>query len=199
MATARARPLRADAQRNQDRIIAAADAAFAEHGLDVSVEEIARRAGVGAATLYRRFPSKDALLLAILDARLAQLEATLAPALANPDPWQGLLAGMQAVISVQASNMALLQVLAEAGTIELLKGEVKERIFDPLCLRFVAAQRAGQVRPDLDPGELHELMHMVAVTASHHPDGTAGNDWQRYLALLADAMRTPAPSRLPPL
>ena len=108
------RPLRADAQRNHDRIVAAAYAAFAESGLDTSVEEIARRAGVGSATLYRRFPNKDLLLRAIVDARLAELEPRIAAAVAAEDPWEGLLAAFQAVLDIQVRNMAFLRVLVEA-------------------------------------------------------------------------------------
>ena len=89
------RPLRADAQRNHDRIIGAAHEAFAELGLEVSMEEIARRAKVGPATLYRRFSSKQELLRAIFETRLAELEPEIAAALAAPDPWEGLLTGLR--------------------------------------------------------------------------------------------------------
>ena len=83
------RPLRADARRNQDLIVAAAGEAIAEHGLEASMEEIARRAGVGAATLYRRFPSKQELLRAVLDARLSELEPQIAAAAADRGPLGG--------------------------------------------------------------------------------------------------------------
>ena len=73
---ANARPLRADAARNRTRVLDAARTAFAEHGLDVGVEEIARRAGVGKGTLYRRFPTKEALVRAIFDDILEEVETT---------------------------------------------------------------------------------------------------------------------------
>jgi AcrR family transcriptional regulator len=191
------RPLRADAQRNHDRIIGAAHEAFAELGLEVSMEEIARRANVGPATLYRRFPSKQELLRAIFDARVAELEPELAAALAAADPWDGLLAGMRAVLDIQARNMAFVQVLAQAGALTALKSELGQRVFAPLCELFARAQASGQLRRDLDPSELPTLVGMVATTISRDAAAATGVRWPRYLALLADALCTPKPSALP--
>jgi AcrR family transcriptional regulator len=201
MATTRPaeRPLRADAQRNHDRIIAAAGDAFAEHGLEASMEEIARRAEVGPATLYRRFPGKQELLRAVLDARLSEIEPLIAAAAAQEDSWQGLLAGMRALLDAQARNMALVQVLAQAGELTMLKRELGERIFEPLGALFVRAQADGAVRGDLEPQELHLLIRMVSCTAAHEGPGENATNWERYLALLSDALRTPTPTQLPPL
>jgi AcrR family transcriptional regulator len=193
------RPLRADAQRNHDRIIEAAHAALAEQGLHVSMEEIARRANVGPATLYRRFPSKQQLLRAIFDVRIAELEPAIATAVAAADPWEGLLAGMRAVRDIQARNMAFVEVLAEAGALGELKSELRERVFRPLCELFARAQAGGALRADLDPIELPILMRMVATTISHDDACASSLSWHRYLALLADALRTPQPAALPPL
>ncbi len=189
--TAREKPLRADAQRNHDRIISAAGEALAEQGLDVSMEEIARRANVGPATLYRRFPSKQLLLRAILDARLAELEPRITAACAAADPWEGLIAGIHAVLDAQARHVALLQALAQAGVLPKLKDEIHGRVFTPLSGLFARAQAAGAVRADLAPEELPMLIRMVATTIG------AGS-WERYLALLGDALATPRPRTLPP-
>jgi AcrR family transcriptional regulator len=185
------RPLRVDAQRNHDRIVAAADEAFAELGIDVSMEEIARRAGVGPATVYRRFPSKHELLVAIIDAGVAELEPVIAAAAGADDALAGLLAGMSAVLQAQAANASLVQVLAEAGALGALKEELATRILGPLCELMDRAQRDGQIRADLEPKELPALMRMVAATID-------GWSWPRYLALLTDALRTAQPSTLPP-
>jgi AcrR family transcriptional regulator len=192
------RPLRADAQRNHDRIIAATHEAFAESGLDTPVEEIARRAGVGAATVYRRFPNREVLLRAIVDARLAELEPALAAALSAEDPWEGLLAALHAILDIQVRNLAFLQVLAQAGAMPHLKSELAERVMAPLYELFARAQAAGELRADLEPAEVHQLIRMVAVTATEGRDCAAGPGWRRYLALLADGLRTPTPSHLPP-
>jgi AcrR family transcriptional regulator len=191
------RPLRADAQRNHDRIIGAAHEAFAELGLEVTMEEIARRAKVGAATLYRRFSSKQELLRAIFETRLAELEPEIAAALAAPDPWEGLLTGMRALLDIQARNIAFVQVLAQAGELTELKRELGQRVFVPLLELFADAQASGQLRADLDPLELPVLMGMVATTIARDENCTTSFGWQRYLALLADALRTPEPSALP--
>ncbi|MGD0384498.1 MAG: TetR family transcriptional regulator [Solirubrobacteraceae bacterium] len=193
------RALRVDAQRNHDRIVAAAGDAFAECGLEVSMEEIARRAGVGAATLYRRFPNKQELLRAILEARLSELEAPLAAAAAAADAWEGLLAGMRALLEAQARNMDFVQLLAQAGELSQFKRELGQRVFEPLGLLLARAQAAGQVRSDLVPSELHVLVRMVGTTAWGTAQTAARPSWERYLTLLADALRTPTPSVLPAL
>ena len=189
--TAGEKPLRADAQRNHDRIISAAGEALAEQGLDVPMEEIARRANVGPATLYRRFPSKQLLLRAILDARLAELEPHITAACAAADPWDGLLSGIRAVLDAQARHVALLQALDQAGVLPKLKSEIHARVFTPLSELFAKAQATGAVRSDLAPEELPMLIRMVATTIG-------ASRWERYLALLADALRTASPGPLPP-
>ena len=189
--TAGPRPLRADAQRNHDRIVGAADAAFAELGLEVSMEEIARRASVGPATVYRRFPSKSLLLRAIFDTRLSALEPSIAAAAGSADAWEGFLAGMRAVLGAHADNTSLVQVLAQSGELAALKAEVQTRVFAPLCALMKRAQQSGALRADLDPSELPMLIRMVATTID-------SSSWERYLALLADALRTPQPTALPP-
>jgi AcrR family transcriptional regulator len=194
--TGPSRPLRADARRNHDRIVAAAYAAFAESGLDTPIEEIARRAGVGPATVYRHFPNKETLLRAIVDARLAELEPLIASAVAAEDPWEGLLGAMHALLDIQARNMPFLRVLAEAGALPHLKGELADRVFAPLYDLFARTQRAGKLRSDLAPTEIHALIRMVAASAA--PGEEPGSGWRRYLTLLADALRTPEPSELPP-
>jgi AcrR family transcriptional regulator len=190
--TPAARPLRVDAQRNHDRIIGAATRAFAELGLEVPMEEIARRAGVGPATLYRRFANKEQLLQAIYDARIGELEATIGAACAEADPWDGLLSGMRALLEAQARNIAFVQMLDRAGELTALKRQLKSRVFAPLLEAFVRAQAAGQLRGDLRPEELPALIGMVAATIP------CDAGWPRYLALLTDALRASDRAPLPP-
>jgi AcrR family transcriptional regulator len=191
------RALRVDAQRNQDRIVAAAHEAFAELGYEVPIEEIARRAGVGAATIYRRFPTKERLLRAIFDTRIGELELEIAAAGALPDPWEALLAGIRALIEIQAANMVFLQALDQSGVMLELKDEINVRVFEPLSVLFSRAQAGGRIRGDLEPSELPLLIQMVTATAKHSPTCPAPASATRYLMLLADALRTPTPSPLP--
>ena len=105
------RPLRADAARNRARVLDAAREAFAELGLDVGVEEIARRAGVGKGTLYRRFPTKDALVRAIFEGLLDEIDVLVAEAEAVPDPWDAFTRYVVATAELQISNQGFFDVV----------------------------------------------------------------------------------------
>jgi len=130
--------------------------------------------------------------------RIAELEPAIATARATPDAWQGLLAGMRSLIEIQAANMVFLQVLDQAGVMPELRGEIQARVFAPLSELFARAQASGQIRTDLDPAELPLLIRMVTSTAKHSPECPIRGGAERYLTLLADALRTPAPTALPP-
>ncbi|HZC74355.1 MAG TPA: helix-turn-helix domain-containing protein, partial [Gaiellaceae bacterium] len=101
--------LRADAQRNLDRVLVAAGECFAEGGVDVSVDEVARRAGVGHGTVFRRFPTKDALLAAVLGEELDRLLLLAQAALAEDDPWTGFAGFFRAAADTYGRNRALLE------------------------------------------------------------------------------------------
>ena len=107
------RPLRADAARNRARVLDAARTAFAEAGLDVGVEEIARRAGVGKGTLYRRFPTKEALVRAIFDDILEEIERLAAEAETEPTPATAFAHYLAAPARMQASNQGFYDVVAQ--------------------------------------------------------------------------------------
>src|SRR5438132_13734134 len=103
--------LRQDAQRNRELILAAAREEFREQGLDVSLEEIARRAGVGIATLYRRFPTRDALIEAVFEDHVASFVALAEEALQNEDPWVGFSTFIEQLCERQASDFGLKDLL----------------------------------------------------------------------------------------
>jgi hypothetical protein len=114
-----------------------------------------------------------------------------------PDPWEALLAGIRALIEIQTANMVFLQALDQSGVMLELKDEIHVRVFDPLCSLFSRAQASGQIRGDLDPAELPLLIKMVTATAKHTLTCAEPPSAERYLTLLADALRTPTPSALP--
>ncbi|MDQ3787939.1 MAG: TetR/AcrR family transcriptional regulator, partial [Actinomycetota bacterium] len=96
--------LRADARLNRDRILDAARQAFAARGLDVPMAAIARRAGVGVATLYRRFPTREALITAVFGDQLTHCLSVVDDALADPDPWRGFCSAIERVCAMQVAD-----------------------------------------------------------------------------------------------
>jgi AcrR family transcriptional regulator len=186
-----ARPLRADAARNAERIIAAAWAAFTEADTDVPLEEIARRAGVGVATLYRRFATKDDLIIAVVEWRYAeQVEPVLRQAIADPDPWHGMTATLDAALSVAQEELPMIK--ASRDPTRLIEG-IMSRFFVELASVVRRGQENGQIRADLTPADLPPLVYMLIGTIRV----TSGDAWRRYVALVLDALRPGAATPLP--
>jgi AcrR family transcriptional regulator len=195
---AHVRPLRADAARNRARVLDAARTAFAEAGLDVGVEEIARRAGVGKGTLYRRFPTKEALVRAIFEDILDEIDGIVEEAETEPDPWTAFTRYLDATARMQASNQGFYDVVAQRLGAAALTNEQRRRIMDATTRMLDRAQRAGVVRDDLVPEDVQLMLRMVGATTRPAPDGSPMDDhWPRYLGLLLDAIRPEAAHPLP--
>src|SRR3954447_26824358 len=105
------RPLRADAARNRERLLAAADEVFAAKGLSVGLDEIARHAGVGVATAYRRFPDKTELIDALFEERVGRIVALAEDALAQDDAWVGIVRFLEGALALHTSNRGLKEVM----------------------------------------------------------------------------------------
>lgn len=190
------RPLRRDARENRDRILEAARGAFAERGIDASVEEIACRAGVGMGTLYRRFPTKDSLIDAIFQEHLEYMAAAAVQALEVTDAWEALLEYVTHVVERQAVDRGLSEIVGAHLRTEQLVARGRARL-RPLVQRLIArAQEAGKLRPDV----VYEDISVLLWTTGRVVDATrevAPDFWQRYLALLVDGLRAHDASRLP--
>ncbi|WP_172979903.1 TetR/AcrR family transcriptional regulator [Agromyces agglutinans] len=149
------RDLRQDARRNRERIIAAARELFAEHDLDVATSEIARRAGVGAATIYRRFPTRDALVAAVFTNRVNECVSSILDASRDPDAWRGFCAAIEALCTVDADGRGLTRsfLAAVPGGASEFDGQrrVAEAAFADLVKR---AKDAGELRPDFGREDL---------------------------------------------
>jgi AcrR family transcriptional regulator len=195
---ANVRPLRADAARNRARVLDAARTAFAEAGLDVGVEEIARRAGVGKGTLYRRFPTKEALVRAIFEDILEEIDRIVAVAEAEADAWKAFTIYLAATARMQASNQGFYDVVAQRLGAAALTDEQRRRVMDSTTRMLKRAQDADVVRSDLVPEDVQLMLRMVGATTRPAPDGSPMDEhWPRYLGLLLDAIRPAAATPLP--
>jgi AcrR family transcriptional regulator len=179
------RPLRADARRNRAKVLAAARTAFAADGLAVPLDEIARRAGVGAGTVYRHFPTKEALFEAIVLDQIIELTERAVAATRSPDVGAAFYRYITDLVSDGHTKKDLADALATTGLRdETLRrsAELQQAVSDLLT----AAQRAGAVRPDIDADDLHALT-LGAITASHRHTDPART--RRVIAVLCDGLR----------
>lgn len=194
---AHVRPLRADAARNRARVLDAARSAFAEAGLDVGVEEIARRAGVGKGTLYRRFPTKEALVCAIFEDILVDFEQVSQEALSGEEVGEAFEHFLKTAGVMQASNQGFYDVVSRGGA-EVLTPEQRERFRAAAGGPLKRAQQAGVIRDDLVADDLLMIFRMLGpTTRSFEGKHSLDDHWPRYLGLLLDAMRPAAASPLP--
>lgn len=188
------RPLRADAARNVERILRAARDVYGELGPDAPVEAVARRAGVGERTLYRRFPTKADLVRAALDQSIAEdLTPAIALARRTDDPLRGLTQLIEAAISLGAREHNLLTAARRAGS---LTSDISVSLNAALAELAREGQRVGSVRADLVTDDLPRLVAMLFGVLSTMDAGSEG--WRRYVALVIDAISVSERQPLPP-
>ena len=187
--------LRRDARENRNRILAAARAAFAAEGVDVPVETIADRAGVGMGTLYRRFPTKHDLVQAVIEESLDAFVVAAEEGLAEDDPWTGFTGFVERVLELHVENRALRKVLA--GTEHGHARDAVRRRVRPLVRRLIERAHAdGSLRPDFAPEDM-PLVFMTAGRVLEAGRGVAPDLWRRYLGLLLDGLRAGGATPLP--
>jgi AcrR family transcriptional regulator len=188
------RPLRADAARNAERILRAARDVYGELGPEAPMEAVARRAGVGERTLYRRFPTKGELVRAALDQCIAEdLTPTIEAVRGATDPLEGLAQLIDAAISLGAREHNLLTAARRAGS---LTPDVSTALYEALDDLTRRGQQAGVVRADLVPVDLPRMiamLHSVLWTMDSDDDG-----WRRYVVLMLDAISVDRRRSLPP-
>jgi AcrR family transcriptional regulator len=192
------RPLRRDAELNRQRVLAAASELFAEQGLDVTLDEVARRAGVGVGTVYRRFPGKEQLIEALFEARIEEIAALATEALAAEDPWEGFAGFMRAATERHTADRGLQQVVFSSLHGQQRVAQAREQIA-PLVGQIMArAQAAGVLRADLEPTDVPILQFMIG-SAGFYACDVQPEIWRRMLTLVLDGLRAQpgAPSSLP--
>ena len=190
--------LRADAARNRELIIAAAAAVFAERGLDAATAEIAHRAGVGEATLFRRFPTKDDLIDAIIDTRMEEL-AVLADAAADAaDPAAALERFMQDLVKQFSRDKGFFEAAGERCMNDPKFQSQRERGMEAVGRLLRRAQDAGAVRTDLSPADISFLAGSAMYAMEVRKPGLRDDLWKRYLRVILDGMKPEGASKLRP-
>ena len=197
MTTTPARRLRRDAQRNRDAILVAAREVFPEQGLEAPLEEIARRAGVGIATLYRRFPTRTELLDAVLAPAVQEHVDAAEQALAMDDPWEGFAFYLERSCQLEASDRGLNDIMSMRLPRATAVEAAKRRLYRLTRELVVHAQQAGRLRADVTQEDL-VFLHwantriLQATRAAGAPDA-----WRRHLGLLLDGFRADCAHPLP--
>jgi AcrR family transcriptional regulator len=183
------RPLRRDAERNRQRILEAAREAFAQEGLAVTLDEIARRAGVGVGTIYRRFPDKEQLIDALFEERIGEVVALAQASLRMDDAWDGLVGFLEGATALHACDRGLKEV-ALSGVHGLERVARARQLMFPLVTQLVVrAQEQGSLRPDVEPTDL-PLLQLMLGSLSECTRDVEPDVWRRFLGILTDGLRT---------
>ncbi|RYE39260.1 MAG: TetR/AcrR family transcriptional regulator [Hyphomicrobiales bacterium] len=191
--------LRRDAEGNRLRLLAAAREVFAEHGTDATLHDVARRAGVGVGTAYRRFANKRELIDAVMGQQVDDIEAILRTALADPDPWRGIVQYLERALEIQVRDRALGQIMAgQQRTPAQVDGQ-RDRLAPLVDALAARAREHGAVRPDLTGTDLVFLqigLVSIAAAARQHGPGAgspAAELYRRYLGIALDGIRPDGP------
>ncbi|MGH7642980.1 MAG: TetR/AcrR family transcriptional regulator [Candidatus Dormibacteria bacterium] len=185
------RPLRADAVRNRQRLLEAAEATFAKEGAAVSIDTVAERAGVGVGTVYRHFPTKEALFQAIVMARLQELLDALSACSAGSDPGEAISSFLRHFARQAAAKQDLFDAMSAAG-IDIksscsVKVDQLRAAFDVLLTR---AKTAGDVRPDVSTDEIFGLVSAACKSADR--SGADDASLQRMAEIVCIGIGMPA-------
>jgi AcrR family transcriptional regulator len=183
------RPLRADARRNRALVLETAEAVFAAKGISASTEEIARQAGVGIGTVFRHFPTKEALLEAIIVGRLRRLADEADSLSTADDPGPAFFAFFTRAVDQSATKIAFVDALAGAGVdVESAISQVGQDLHHAMDRLLTRAQQAGAVRDDVGVTELIALLAGTSRAAEHA--GWDDDVTARTLAIVFDGLRS---------
>ena len=182
------RPLRKDAARNRERILAAAAEVFAERGLEVTLDDIAHHAGVGVGTVYRRFQDKEQLIDALFEQRIAAIATTAEEALELEDAWLALEGFLISTLEQQSRDCGLREIVFAGQHGRERVAHARERL-EPLVLELVdRAHASGQLRSDVVVEDIRIIQKMLAGVMDM-TRGVSDDAWRRYLTLILDGLR----------
>jgi AcrR family transcriptional regulator len=188
------RPLRVDAVRNREMLLAAAEDEFAEHGLSASIADIARRAGIAKGTVFRHFATKDDLIAAVVAEHLAALTDVARRLADSADPGAALLEFLTvAADRRQQRDLTLLQTVSEG---DARVTEIRDELYASIGVLVDRARASGAIRSDVTTTDVFVMLcapvHVVGYLADPPPDL-----WRRYLALIFDGLRPEGAHPLP--
>lgn len=195
----RTHPLRADAERNREQLVAAAAELFSERGANAPMEQVARRAGVGVGTLYRRFPDREALIHAVALHILERLADLAQEARENEDAWEGVAGYLRTCAEIRAGGL-------QSALDPKLHGEIRRRpaivrarraVYDALDDVVRRAQRDGTLRADVGPGDIMLLGMLLSRREHELPERISRMLPGRYTELVIDGLRANGQSELP--
>jgi AcrR family transcriptional regulator len=184
------RPLRADARRNRERVLIAAREVFADQGREAQMDDVARRAMVGVGTVYRHFPTKEALIDAIAAEAFERLLAVATTQLArDDDPWDALVTTLWAGAEILAGDRAVSEIMAETSGPVTVDLETQQRMSETMDELLRRAREAGALRADVILDDIPMLMCGIG-TANCKPH-VVPDSWRRHLAIVIDGLRAP--------
>jgi len=184
------KPLRADARRNREKILAAARAVFAEQGVDAQMDDVARQADVGVGTVYRHFPTKEALLNALTDELFAVIAVHTRTLLTLEDPWEAFTRALWFGAEKTAGDRAFTEIMAAQQKWPARTCPGKEDLLITVGALMERCKAAGTMRQDAMVEDIGLLMCGVgSASQMEHPVPDA---WRRHLAIMLDGLRTQA-------
>ena len=195
MTTPTKRPLRRDAEENRQRLLEAAAEVFAESGLEATMDEVAARAGVGVGTAYRRFANKDELIGALFEERMEELTELTERALAEEDPWQGIVRYLEESIALHSCDRGLKEVVLSSPRGREYVAEARKRLKPGIDQLVARAHESNRLRPGIEATDLMMVQMMVAAT--FEPAEGGHEVWRRFLALIVEGLRGDRDQPLP--
>lgn len=180
---------RKDAVRNRARIVDSARQAFAQYGADVPVSTIARIAGLGTATLYRHFPSREELLAAMFGEQIRHRIAILDDAVSDADPWRGFIRSLEAVVMLEIETPGIAQAIADRRSSIPVYEQFRARAMSDLGIIAQRLRDEGIVRKDFGPDDLVFIVVAIGAVSLAAREGTALRQARRLIEHLTHGVR----------